>query len=142
MAAVWSSTSFRAFCPPLICLISPCHDWQPFFVKKIFWRMSITKQLMGIGFHIIIFQYMKVNGVHQLFDYPHCSKYILLCLAEERTWNKLRVSKLSIFIFEWATPLMTQTTAGIFGWCHFTFTFRHLADTFIQSDLQLRTKAL
>jgi len=30
------------------------------------------------------FHIMEVNGAHQLFGCPYSSKYLLLCLAEER----------------------------------------------------------
>jgi len=39
---------------------------------------------------------MEDNGDHQLFGYPYSSKYLLLCLAEER----IR------FILGWTIPVM------------------------------------
>jgi len=46
--------------------------------------MSVTKQL-------IFFLAMEANGVHQLFDCQHYSKYLPLCSAEDR--NSQRFEK-------------------------------------------------
>jgi len=42
---------------------------------------------------------MEVNGVHQMFDNPYSSKYLLLCSAEEgnsyrfeKTWGCWKIS--------------------------------------------------
>jgi len=43
------------------------------------------------GTHSIFFPTMEVNGYHQLFDYLHSLKYLLLCSTEER--NPYRVGK-------------------------------------------------
>jgi len=50
-------------------------------------KVSITKKLMD-----------PINcGVHQLFGYPYCSKYLILCSAVKKknliqVWNTLKVS--------------------------------------------------
>ncbi len=37
-----------------------------------------------IDFHSMGKNIMKTNGYHQLFGYQHSSKYLILCLTEER----------------------------------------------------------
>jgi len=46
--------------------------------------------LVAIDFHSIFFPAMEVNGSHQLFDYQHSSKYLLLCSKEEEKKNSYR----------------------------------------------------
>ncbi len=49
----------------------------------MFWRILVTKQLMGgFDFHSI---FLEVNGYLQLFGYQYSSNYLILCSTEEWT---------------------------------------------------------
>ncbi len=53
--------------------------------RKIFWRMWETGQFWGtIDFHIIYFPTMEVNGAPKQPGYKLSSKYLPLCLPEQR----------------------------------------------------------
>ncbi len=73
--------------------------------------MLITKQLLvRTDSHSMEKNTKEVNGDQKLFVYPHYSKYLLLCSAEERNSYRFGttlgwVNDDSIFIFGWIIPL-------------------------------------
>ncbi len=78
--------------------------------RKIFCRMWETEQFWGtIDFHSIFFLTMEVNGAPKLPRYKLSSKYLPLCLAEQRRsyrfGNTGWVNDDTIFIFGWIIHL-------------------------------------
>jgi len=51
---------------------------------EIYIYIYIEFSRIFILLHTFIFHTMEVNGAHQLFGYPYSSKYLLLCLAEQK----------------------------------------------------------
>jgi len=43
---------------------------------------------------------MEVNGVHQLFDYSHPSKYLLLCLVKDRNSHRFGTTRNEMVLSE------------------------------------------
>ncbi len=94
--------------------------WMSLFCwtqRKIFWRMWVTEQFWGtIDFHSIFFPAMEVNGAPKQPGYKLFSKYLPLCLAEQRnsyrfgtTWGWVNDDR--IFIFGWTIPLRRPVKA-------------------------------
>ncbi len=61
----------------------------------------VTKQLtVSIDFHSMEKNTMEVNGNHKLLDYPHSSKYVILCLSEERNSYRFEMTLKQIYLTE------------------------------------------
>ncbi len=115
-------------------LVSSKPVWMSLFCwtqRKIFWRMWETEQFWGtIDFHSIFFPTMEVNGAPKQPGYKLSSKYLPLCLAEQRnsyrfgtTWGWVNDDR--IFIFGWTIPL-TLIKISFWFWDFSLCNFRDL----------------
>ncbi len=78
-----------------------------------------------IDFHWMDKNTMEVNGYRQLFGYQHSSKYIILCLTEERV-NYCRFFHLNQVVLWWnpLTSVAWKNTMKVNGY-HQLFGYQH-----------------